>query len=92
MFFDGQKGDNKYGIDPKTDKREILIFDKRFRSICFQIILFFIVIALFQWFVENAFENITARGDKFGFDLIYFEMAIMLAIVPPLKPPLAALT
>ena len=47
-----------------------LIFDKRFRSIAFQIILFFTVLFLFYWFAQNASDNITARGDKFGFDFL----------------------
>ena len=47
-----------------------LIFDKRFRSISFQIFLFLFVILLFYWFAQNASNNITARGDKFGFDFL----------------------
>ena len=47
-----------------------LIFDKRFRSISFQIFLFLFVIFLFYWFAQNASNNITARGDKFGFDFL----------------------
>jgi general L-amino acid transport system permease protein len=47
-----------------------LIFDKRFRSIAFQIILFFTVLFLFYWFAQNASDNINARGDKFGFDFL----------------------
>ena len=48
-----------------------LIFDKRFRSISFQIFLFLFVILLFYWFAQNASNNITARGDTFGFDFLY---------------------
>ena len=48
-----------------------LIFDKRFRSISFQIFLFLFVIFLFYWFAQNASNNITARGDTFGFDFLY---------------------
>ena len=47
-----------------------LIFDKRFRSLSFQILLFLFVIFLFYWFAQNASNNITARGDKFGFDFL----------------------
>ena len=47
-----------------------LIFDKRFRSIAFQIFLFLTVIFLFYWFAQNASNNISARGDKFGFDFL----------------------
>ena len=47
-----------------------LIFDKRFRSISFQIFLFLFVILLFYWFAQNASNNITARGDTFGFDFL----------------------
>ena len=47
-----------------------LIFDKRFRSIAFQIFLFLSVIFLFYWFAQNASNNISARGDKFGFDFL----------------------
>ena len=47
-----------------------LIFDKRFRSIAFQIFLFLIFIFLFYWFAQNASNNISARGDKFGFDFL----------------------
>ena len=47
-----------------------LIFDKRFRSISFQVFLFLFVILLFYWFAQNASNNITARGDKFGFDFL----------------------
>ena len=47
-----------------------LIFDKRFRSISFQIFLFLFVILLFYWFAQNASNNIIARGDKFGFDFL----------------------
>jgi general L-amino acid transport system permease protein len=47
-----------------------LIFDKRFRSIAFQIFLFLTVIFLFYWFAQNASNNISARGDRFGFDFL----------------------
>ena len=47
-----------------------LIFDKRFRSISFQIFLFLFVVFLFYWFAQNATNNINARGDNFGFDFL----------------------
>ena len=47
-----------------------LIYNKRFRSIFFQITLLVSVILFFLWVANNANSNLTARGDSFGFGFL----------------------
>ncbi len=47
-----------------------LIYNKRFRSIFFQILLLIAVILFFVWAANNANNNLTARGDSFGFGFL----------------------
>jgi len=47
-----------------------LIYNKRFRSNFFQITLLISVILFFLWVANNANNNLTARGDSFGFGFL----------------------
>ena len=47
-----------------------LIYNKRFRSIFFQVTLLIAVTLFFVWAANNANNNLTARGDSFGFGFL----------------------
>jgi len=47
-----------------------LIYDNRFRSVAFQVLLFLAVVFSFYWFANNATNNISARGDTIGFGFL----------------------
>ena len=49
----------------------MLIYDRRYRSMTFQVIMFILVMALAWWLVNNTIRNLAALGKDFNFGFLW---------------------
>ena len=49
----------------------MLIYDRRYRSLTFQVIVFILVMALAWWLVSNTIQNLAAMGKTFNFGFLW---------------------
>lgn len=56
--------------DPQF-KLSMLIYDRRYRSMTFQAIVFILVMALAWWLVNNTIQNLAAQGKDFDFGFLF---------------------
>lgn len=49
----------------------MLIYDRRYRSMTFQVIIFILVMALCWWLVNNTIRNLSAMGKTFNFGFLF---------------------
>lgn len=49
----------------------MLIYDRRYRSLTFQVIVFILVMALLWWLVNNTLRNLAALGKDFDFGFLW---------------------
>ncbi|WP_165455783.1 amino acid ABC transporter permease [Paracoccus subflavus] len=49
----------------------MLIYDRRYRSLTFQVIVFVLVMALAWWLVNNTIQNLAAMGKTFNFGFLW---------------------
>ena len=49
----------------------MLIYDRRYRSMTFQVIVFILVMALAWWLVNNTIRNLAALGKDFNFGFLW---------------------
>ncbi|WCR05335.1 ABC transporter permease subunit [Paracoccus saliphilus] len=49
----------------------MLVYDRRYRSMTFQVIVFILVMALAWWLVNNTIQNLAAQGKDFDFGFLF---------------------
>ncbi|TBN53229.1 ABC transporter permease subunit [Paracoccus sediminis] len=49
----------------------MLIYDRRYRSLTFQVIVFILVMALAWWLINNTIQNLAALGKDFDFGFLW---------------------
>ncbi|MEO1960279.1 MAG: amino acid ABC transporter permease, partial [Paracoccus sp. (in: a-proteobacteria)] len=49
----------------------MLIYDRRYRSMTFQVIVFILVMALGWWLINNTIQNLRALGKDFDFGFLF---------------------
>ncbi|TXB71292.1 ABC transporter permease subunit [Paracoccus aurantiacus] len=49
----------------------MLIYDRRYRSLTFQVIVFILVMSLFWWLVSNTIENLSRLGKDINFGFLF---------------------
>ncbi|MBK4214927.1 ABC transporter permease subunit [Paracoccus caeni] len=49
----------------------MLIYDRRYRSLTFQVIVFILVMAVAWWLVDNTITNLSAMGKDFNFGFLF---------------------
>lgn len=49
----------------------MLVYDRRYRSMTFQVIVFILVMALAWWLVNNTIQNLAAQGKDFNFGFLF---------------------
>ncbi|RNF34070.1 amino acid ABC transporter permease [Paracoccus methylarcula] len=49
----------------------MLVYDRRYRSMTFQVIVFILVMAVAWWLVNNTIQNLAAQGKDFNFGFLF---------------------
>lgn len=57
-------------VDPPF-RISMLVYDRRYRSMTFQVIVFILVMALCWWLISNTIQNLAALGKDFNFGFLF---------------------
>jgi len=59
------------GVDNPPFRWSMLIYDRRYRSLTLQAIVFILVMLLASWLIDNTLRNLSAMGKTLSFDFLF---------------------
>lgn len=59
------------GVESPPFRLSMLIYDRRYRSLTIQAIVFILVMAIAGWLVDNTLKNLAIMGKTFSFDFLF---------------------
>ncbi|WP_313349698.1 ABC transporter permease subunit [Paracoccus sp. (in: a-proteobacteria)] len=59
------------GADNPPFRLSMLIYDRRYRSLTLQAIVFILVMLMASWLINNTLQNLSAMGKTFSFDFLF---------------------
>lgn len=59
------------GVDSPPFRWSMLIYDRRYRSLTLQAVVFILVMLLASWLVDNTLRNLSAMGKTLSFDFLF---------------------